>query len=196
MPIFQADEAKCLKRKDFLISRLGDLQSGNFDSLFNEYEVHDEHAMATVEAYFLLHDAYKHKRKIPQDHKTEYSKVAAFTAIAIGFLCPLRNKTPHRDSDPQDAMINPMFGVRLGLQRVGSTLETLSHEEQDRIYQGFRNFQFPVLDRFFNDLRTGRRQLFDPFEIELSAQENIYIEDKITIFALCERLSRFSLSSK
>jgi hypothetical protein len=187
---FSADPVKCSKRKNFLFDRLQDLQAGDEASLFSQYELFDEPALATVEAYFMLHDAYKAKRQIPPDHFTEFSKVAAFSAIAIGFLCPLRAKHPHRDSNLQDQMINPMFGVRLALQRVGATLESLSNEEKDRIYQGFRDFKFPALDDFFTDLRNGKRELFDPIDVNLGEQEVIYIEDKITIFALCERLAK------
>jgi hypothetical protein len=150
---------------------------------------------ATAEAYFLLHDAYKAKRQIPDDHKTEFSKVAAFTALAIGYLCPIRHKDPHRDSDVVDQLVNPMFGVRLAMQRVGADVESLTHEERDRLYLGFEGFSFPTLEKYYASLRSGDREIFDPFEIDFSAAEMIFIEDKITIFALCERLARVSAES-
>lgn len=172
-----------LSRAKFITQRLDDLHSSG-DQAFLHYQIDNHNAESTAEAYYIMSNCYKLIRGMDLKHSTEFSKVAAFSAITIAELCPLRPKTPHLDSDVEHQIVNLKFGLRLAFQRIGlnNLNNDMTFEEYDRILKALKPVRFKCLEQYYQDSKSGSHALGQEYEIGFSSEELVFIDDKISIF--------------
>jgi hypothetical protein len=154
-------------------------------------------AQVLAEAYFLLSESYKSYRS-EGEHKTANPKIAAMTCAAICALNPLR--PPKADFGVLEIRYaNPMFAMRCASAIIEHPWHTRSFEERRRTYDELTTLQFPCLDKFIQDVSSGRKRPLedyntktDKFSIGLTFPEIARIESLINRFVVYQELKIYA----
>ncbi len=176
IPLKRIDE-----RAKFYLERFSDYCKLPDFSIYNTGEVDFDNARIVAETYFLISEFYKLKHGIPKEHNTEYSKIAAITAIAISHRKLLSRKNP-TTSDENYAILNPEFGLRIGCERLGVDINKLTFEERDRLVQSIIDPELHCLDNYFWKLKDGKHMIGAELEFFINPKEMAFIESIISNF--------------
>lgn len=181
MAQFQIPLHRVQQRANFFLQRFQDYCDQSDSSFYKTGEIALENAKATAEAYFLINEFYKSKHSIPEEHNTEYSKVAAITAVAISHR-KLLSRINLNTNDLNYSVLNPVFGLRIACERLGVDIGKLTFEEQDRLVQTLIDPELHCLENHFWKLKSGKHTIGSKIEFSINPKELAYIEGIISNF--------------
>jgi hypothetical protein len=178
---FKIPTERINQRANFYVERFSDYCKLPDVSIYNTGEIDFNNAQIVSETYFLISEFYKLKHSIPIEHNTEYSKIAAITAIAISHRKLLSRKNT-ATSDENYAILNPEFGLRIGCERLKININKLTFEERDRLVQAIIDPELHCLDNYFWKLKNGKHSIGSEIEFSINPKEMAFIEGMISNF--------------
>jgi hypothetical protein len=96
-----------------------------------------------AEAYFALSEAYK-KRRLKVKSLTDWTKVAALTAVTVSYVRPIR--PAGRADSPQWPYLNPAFGLLCAYGLSQTVFEYPEFDQRRRFYQSLEGISLPCLN--------------------------------------------------
>jgi hypothetical protein len=189
MPTISVDQVLVRNRANFF-QQAGKLVGGQEPFSEFGFGVGERQAMVCSEAYFLLNNWYKQVRLQSVEEPTKNSKIAAFEVFAIAIVCPFRPANPPPVPNSVTMLANPIFAMRCACATMNDfSFNKRGFAYKDRFYQGIRNLSFRPLENYLDETISNRRNLFEPFKLEISRSELVQLEDKINMFEVLEQIS-------
>ncbi len=133
------------------------------------------------EAYFALSEAYK-KRRLKRESLTDWSKVAALTAVTVSVIKPIR--PAGRADKPQWPYLNPAFGLFCAYGLSQAIFEYPEFDQRRRLYQSSQGVSLPCLQPIILEGIHTKGQFTSTWDLEhdISDSEMSYLDMVVTNF--------------
>jgi hypothetical protein len=121
---------------------LANIQMSQPDFIQTQVAFEPNCANLLSEAYFALSEAYK-KRRLKTQSLTDWTKVAALTAVTVSFVRPIRPSG--RVDSPHWPYLNPAFGLLCAYGLSQTVFEYPEFDQRRRFYQALEGISLPCL---------------------------------------------------
>lgn len=141
-------------------------------------------ARFAAEAYFLISEAYKHRRLRP-GARTQEPKIAAIMSLAISSVQPYYAMHPFSVKCSSTYVANQNFSLYCATLILNNDFSKLSNDSIRRGMNFLLNARMPCIGEYIVDVSIGAKRSRDVYDIELTDSELSVIDIMILV---CELL--------
>lgn len=178
-------ESRIASRAQYIAGRAKELVDARFFSPA-DVRLRAPSPRFVAEAYFLLSEAYKHRR-LRQGAATQEPKIAALMSMAIMAVWPFRPIRPLDVQRPETVVSNPIFAVFCASSIIDNDLSGLNEDMKRRLYNFLYNIRLPSLSGYITEISVGSKRSNDRYSVDLSDVELATADALMLIYELLYR---------